>query len=172
MLVTPRLRLAPIAPSDARELLALFRDPQVRKYLLDDVLVGEQWISEELVSSWSRFRAGSVGLFAAREPRDGALVGVAGFRPFLALNDLQLLYAVDPEASGRGLATEMVAAVVDYAFDAAELDSIRAAVDEPNEASLRLLVRLGFRPITRRPGARFELVVFEMTAEEWRAARR
>jgi len=168
VLYTERLRLDPLVPSDAPEFLALFRDSDVRRFLLDDKLVEPPWVVHEIEGSRERFADGGVGLFAARlRGSQGALVGVAGLRPYHA-NELQILYAVDPSMGGRGLASEMVAAVLDYCFDIADLESVRATVDAPNQASLKLLDRLGFRLVGRRPTARFELLVFDVDAASWR----
>jgi RimJ/RimL family protein N-acetyltransferase len=168
VLYTERLRLDPLAHSDAPEFLALFRHPEVRLFLLDDRLVEPHWVVREIDGSRERFAAGGVGLFAARlRGSQGALMGVAGLRPYHA-DELQILYAVDPAAGGRGLASEMVAAVLDYCFDVADLSSVRATIDAPNSASLKLVERLGFRLVERRPTARFELLVFDVDAEGWR----
>jgi RimJ/RimL family protein N-acetyltransferase len=168
VLLTDRLRLDPLAAEDAPEFLALFRDPGVRQYLLDDQLVDPRWVEREIEASRERFGRGSVGLFAARlRGSEGDLLGVAGLRPYHA-GELQILYAVDPRAAGRGLASEMVGAVLDYCFDLAELPAVRASVDVPNRASLKLVERLGFRLVGREPGPRFELLLFEIDAASWR----
>lgn len=168
MLYTDRLRLDPLAPHDAPEFLALFRHPEVRRYLLDDKLVEPGWVAHEIAGSRERFAAGGVGLFAVRlRGSQGGLAGVVGLRPHHA-EELQILYAVDPALAGRGIASEMVAAVLDYCFDVAELDAVRATIDAPNTASLRLVERLGFRLVDRQPTARFELLVFDVDAATWR----
>ena len=168
MLYTERLRLDPLAPSDAAEFLALFRDPGVRRFLLDDRLVDPDWVAHEIEASRRRFAAGSVGLFVARlRGSQGEMVGVAGLRPYHA-GELQILYAVDPAEAGKGLASEMVGAVLDCCFDLAEMDNVRATIDAPNEGSLKLVERLGFRCVGQAPAERYELFVFEIDAATWR----
>jgi RimJ/RimL family protein N-acetyltransferase len=168
VLYTERLRLDPLAPADGPEFLALFRDPGVRRYLLDDKLVDPRWVEHEIEASRRRFAIGGVGLFAARRRgSQGDVVGVAGLRPYHA-GELQILYAVDPAAAGKGIASEMVGAVLDYCFDLAELESVRATIDAPNEASIRLVERLGFRHTGNAPAERFELLVYDLDAETWR----
>ncbi len=165
---TSRLRLDPIAPEEGTQLLALFRDPAVRRFLLDDVFVDAEWMARELFASAARFARGSVGLFAAHPKASGGeLLGFAGLRPYRSPDDLQLLYAVEPAWGGRGLATEMVDAALQYAFEHAGMESVVASVDVPNVASSRLLERLGFRLRGREPGPRFELLIFELDALAW-----
>jgi ribosomal-protein-alanine N-acetyltransferase len=169
VLYTERLRLDPLDAGDGAEFLALFRDPAVRKYLLDDQLVDPPWVANEIRASSERFARGSVGLFVARlRGTRGHLAGVAGLRPYQGA-ELQILYAVAPEAAGKGVASEMVGAVLDYSFDVARLASVRATIDAPNRASLRLVDRLGFRFVGKAPAERFELYVFEIDAATWRA---
>ena len=62
----------------------------------------------------------------------------------------------------------MVGAVLDYCFDLAEMESVRATIDAPNEASLKLVERLGFRLVGREPAERYELLVFDIDAATWR----
>jgi len=71
---------------------------------------------------------GSVTLFVL----DGARGGEIG-------------YALAPAHQGRGLASEALRLAIAHAFDVLELARIEADVDPRNEASWRLLERLGFR---------------------------
>lgn len=141
---TRRLRFEPFAPRHARTLLGVFRDEHVRRHLLDGELVDVDWVRAEIRASQARFAEGSLGLWLARSRRGGAPVGFVGFRPFFEPPALQLLYGLLPEHCGRGLATEMAAAAVAHAFSTG-MDTVRATIDEPNVASIRLIRRLGFR---------------------------
>lgn len=168
LIYTERLRLDPLAPADGGEFLALFQNPEVRRYLLDDKVIDAAWAVREIEASARRFAHGGVGLFATRiRGSKGALAGVAGLRPYSA-GELQILYAVDPRAAGKGFASEMVGAVLDYCFDVAKMECVRATIDAPNRASLRLVERLGFRFAGKAPAERFELFVFEIDAATWR----
>lgn len=51
---------------------------------------------------------------------------------------------VDPEFWGRGIATEAAAAFIAYVFDARPIAELTADVDPRNEASLKVLNKLGF----------------------------
>ena len=43
-IVTARLELRPFADADAAELMRVFQDPAVRRYLLDDLIVTPEWV--------------------------------------------------------------------------------------------------------------------------------
>lgn len=166
MPATRRLALRPIEAADAEELVALFREPGVRRYLLDDAVVDAAWVAREIEASDELFGRGALGLFTARDRDDDRrIVGVAGFRLFEGPSDPQLLYALAPGTTGRGLAAEMVAAVVEMAFDLGA-PRVVATVDEPNVGSLRLLERLGFRVVAELAGPRFPMRRYELRPGE------
>lgn len=130
--------------SDAKPLLDVFRDADVRRYLLDGRAVAPEWIETEILASERRFAAGSAGLWAVRRRDDQALLGFAGFREFFEPPELQLLYGLLPAYWGHGFATEAAEAACRFAFESLRFSEIRAAVDVPNQASIAVLARLGF----------------------------
>jgi len=163
VLLTPRLELTPFAAADAPELLAIFREAHVRRYLLDDRIVDRAWIDREVAASGDRFRAGDFGIYAARLRGGRAIVWFAGFRAFGAPPHPELLYGLGGGYVRQGLGSEMTRAVIDAAFRD-EVDFVEASVDAPNVASVRLLERLGMRRVAQVDGGRWS---FEMTYEAW-----
>ena len=142
---TARLDLAPIGMSDSAALLHVFRDADVRRYLLDGKSVSADWVTAEIRASERRFDRGGAGLWAVRRLGDPSVVGFVGFREFFEPPEPQLLYGLLPEHWGQGLATEAAAAACGFAFDTLGWSEVRAAIDVPNTASGAVLVRLGFR---------------------------
>lgn len=153
-LETTRLRLTPFAPEDAAELLAVFRNADVRRYLLDDTVVSPDWVAEEIAASARRFAEGKLGLWSLRLHGTKPVIGFAGFLPVRGVS--QLMYGLLPEYWHRGLATE-AARIVIAAAKAAGRREIVAATDIPNEASQQVLRRLGFIEQARSDG----LVAYE-----------
>ncbi len=160
---TARIALSPFADTHVDSLLEFFRDPHVRRYLLDDSLVDREWVEDEVRASRERFDAGSLGLYAANlREAPGTLIGFAGFRPFYQPPVLQLVYGVGPAYVGHGLATEMARVVIDVAFNERGFREIRASTDEPNRASVRVLERLGMTLVATGPGARWPQLHFAL----------
>ena len=166
-LTTRRLSLCPLATEDAAELLDLFRSPSVRRYLLDDMKVPPEWVSSEIEASELRFRDSGAGLWALRRLNEGQIIGFAGFREFFDPPELQLLYGLLPDAWGQGLATEAAAAVCDFGFNQLGMDTIRAATDLPNQASVRVLERLGMKKVKETDDGEAGTAFFEVSAEAW-----
>lgn len=156
---TARCLLTPWALEDAEELGALLRLPSVRKHLLDDQLVTAHWVEQQIDASTARFAGGGFGLWTMRlGTGDGPVaaarpvVGFAGFLPVYEPPVLELLYGLHPDHVGLGLATEAARAVIEvYLSESPEV--VRASIDEPNQASARVLARLGFVEVRRDPAS-------------------
>ncbi len=146
---TARLRLTAAEAGDLATLLPLWNQAHVREHLFDGVeLVSRETAQGLLDDSSARFAQGGLGLWVAREADGEALVGFAGFLPSESAPNL--IYGLDAGRLGRGLATEAARAVIGYAFSRPALARIQADVDEPNQASVRVLERLGMRRTGRR----------------------
>jgi ribosomal-protein-alanine N-acetyltransferase len=146
-LVTARTVLLPFADADLSELVAVFQDPMVRRYLLDDDVVSAEWVRAEIQGSRERFDGAGTGLWAIRLTGRSTIVGFVGFREFFAPPQLQLLYGLLPQHWGKGLATEAATAVCDHALGELGLAEVAAATDLENEASARVLLRLGMKQV-------------------------
>lgn len=153
-LETARLALAPFAPEDLDELLAVFRNESVRHYLLDDAVMSPGWVADEIAASQKRFADGKLGLWSLRQHDAPAIIGFTGFLPVRGVS--QLMYGLLPEYWHRGLATEAARAAIEAARAAGRREIV-AATDIPNEASQQVLRRLGFIEQARSDG----LVAYE-----------
>jgi RimJ/RimL family protein N-acetyltransferase len=158
-LATERLRLEPWSPVDLPALCALIREPRVRRYLFDDQVMDAAWVESATRASEASFAAGGVGLWVARRG-DGTLVGFAGFGSESG-RAAELVFAVATAFMGKGYGAEMAKAAIREAY-ARGVPRIEANTDEANEASIRLLSKLGFvRSGTRRgpKGTLFDYVL-------------
>ena len=57
---------------------------------------------------------------------------------------MELGYMIAPEYQGKGYATEVCRAILTYAKEALEAESVNCLVDEKNVPSVRLVEKLGF----------------------------
>ena len=76
---------------------------------------------------------------------EGRVVGKAGLYCFPEIG-----FILHPDVWGQGIATEALRLVLERAFGVHGLDKILADVDPRNDASLKLLTKLGFREVGRR----------------------
>ncbi|MEZ4424852.1 MAG: GNAT family N-acetyltransferase [Gemmatimonadota bacterium] len=148
VLHTRRLTLRPVTAEDASILLAFFRLPGVRRWLLDDVLVERAWVEREIHDARVRFEQHGAGLWAVEEP-SGELVGCAGFRAFHEPPEMELLFAIRDDRCGLGYATEVGTALVQHAFAILGWEAVTASHDAEHAASGRVLAKLGFVQVGR-----------------------
>jgi RimJ/RimL family protein N-acetyltransferase len=172
VIASARLVLRPVHMAEAAELHALLVHEEVRRYLTDGVAMSRAWVEGIIRESAVSFAARGLGLWSAREHRVQMIIGLTGFRDFYNPPVLELLYALQPSHWHRGFATEMAQAAIDYAFRHAGLPAVRASTDAPNQASLRVLERLGMRPRGRTAQADAERVCWDqlhfiVSREEW-----
>ena len=122
---------------------ALWTDPEVRRWLWDDVVIPEASARDVVTESLASFAARGFGQWAIAAREGGALFGAVGLRGFDDGREIELLYALHPARWGAGLAGEAARAVLDHGFRSLGLPRIAARADTPNRASIRLLERLG-----------------------------
>jgi RimJ/RimL family protein N-acetyltransferase len=88
---------------------------------------------------------GLMATYVIEDTRDGSILGGANFHHFDPTRDVvEVGYWLFVEARGRGVATRIVAAMIDYAF-ANGIGRVEAHVRPENRASERVLERLGFQ---------------------------
>jgi ribosomal-protein-alanine N-acetyltransferase len=124
---------------------------------------------------WKRGQA--FVLFVSRLDDDRRIVGRIALGGILrgAFQNAYLGYWIDARHQGQGLMTEAVRAATTFAFGAAALHRVQAAVMPSNKASLRVLEKAGYRREGSAArylciaGAWEDHVLFAVTAEEWSA---
>lgn len=144
---TPRLVLRRFRPADALPFRAYRSDPQVARFQSWDPAYSLQ-DAEAFVGAVASASPGSPGewfQFAAISAKTGHLIGDVGLRTDAGEAGLmELGITLSTEYQGLGYATEMATAVIDYAFTTLGAASVRAITDTRNDASIRLLERVGF----------------------------
>lgn len=146
---TERLVLRPLDDADTDDLHRISNEPLVRRYLWDDEPVSRATIEEVIAQSVQSFSEDGLGLFGVRLQGSEELVGFCGFVLLEGMEEIELGYELEPDLWGRGIATEAARACLQYAFEEAGLRRVIAGADAPNVASLRVIEKLGMRPIGR-----------------------
>lgn len=148
-LATERLVLRPFALADADALTALWRDPDVRRYLWDDRLVTGDETLDAIHRSDELWRSHGCGQFTIRLRDSSELIGFAGLFSMDEGPEIELIYGLAPAYWKAGYATEASRAVLDFVFGNLAIERLVARTDRPNVASAGVMRRLGMRDITR-----------------------
>ena len=108
---TGRLLLRSFEPSDAETLVALDRDPDVKRFTGG---TNTREVSlERFAKMLAREQEPTRLITAVVDRATGAIIGWCGLRPFEDTEEIELFYGFARSAWGRGIATEAGAALLD-----------------------------------------------------------
>lgn len=142
-LETVRLSLRPFVAKDVDDLHQLWTDPDVRRYLWDNLTISRDQAEAEIVKSTESFNNRGFGFWSVflRE-NDAALIGFCGLRVFGTPDEIEIVYGIHPSHWGKGLATEAAESILNFGFQVCRLPKIYAGADSPNSASFRVMEKL------------------------------
>ena len=155
---TVRLRLAPLALSDAAAMINGHRPERARwveGYPTDGSLVSACFVltaeaEGRALGPWTAYQI-------ARKP-DGAIIGDSGFLgPPDHLGHVHLGYGIAEVAHHQAYATEALTALIAWARNRPEVTRILADTAHTNQASIRVMEGAGMR----RAGSDGEIVYYE-----------
>ncbi len=179
-LITQRLLLRQIAPTDAPALFANHSDAAAMPLFGSDPLT-ELAQARTLIETFEAARNWpnpGIRFGIALKSQPEILIGSCGiFKQNRAWHSAILGYDVALNMRGLGIGKEAVRAVLDWAFVALKLNRIEAQVHPENIASMRLLTGLGFvREALQREagfwGGRYrDLVLMGLLQKDWDASR-
>jgi RimJ/RimL family protein N-acetyltransferase len=175
-LETPRLRLRPLADADEADLVALDSDPEVMRYVGSPAGVKSPAETRERarlrIREEQRGDYAPLGFWRIEGRSDGAFHGVGalirmpgGQRP--AGEDVEVAYRLVRSAWGRGIATEAAGALVAHALGPLGLPRVVAVTYPANQASQRVLDKLGFERHGIREYKGVQATYHVLTASAW-----
>lgn len=166
ILATPRLDLRELRDSDADFIVRLLNDPSWLRYIGDrgvhSVDDARRYIANGPVAMYAKL---GYGLYVVERRADGVAMGLCGLLKRDGLDDADIGFAFFPQFGGQGYALEAARAALDDGFTRHALQRVVAITAQDNEASIRLLHKLGFRyerDVTL-PGASQALRLFAAT---------
>src|SRR5882672_7199662 len=167
ILRTERLTLRPLAPEDAEAYAAMRYHPAVAEWLLPaagDPVDAALASIERFAQSWQQRRYAPWGLFL-----EGRLIGHGGLNFVPEFGETEVLWALHPDAWGRGYATEAARAALAYGFDTLALKLIFAITLPDNLGSQAVMKRLGLSYRRRVDYKDFkDIVWFDIGREAWK----
>ncbi len=177
-ITTGRLALRPFSEDDVPAIVRLADDPEISRntlripYPYTDAHA-RGWLATQQEES----RAGTGAVFAITEREGGSLMGACGLEIFPEHRRAELGYWLGRDFWGKGYTTEAARAVTGWGFATLGLNRISAARFSDNEASGRVLEKIGMRRegVLRRHvfrGGEFrDMVMYGMLREEWEGGR-
>ncbi|WP_275415521.1 GNAT family N-acetyltransferase [Micromonospora sediminimaris] len=170
-----RLTLRPVTMADLEDVYAYQRRPDVCRWML-----GSEPRSREQSQKSVAAMTGEDGLrvegdvLSLAAEANGRVTGTVELVwRSRADQTAEIGYVFNPEFSGQGLATEAVGALLGWGFEEFGLHRVYGRCHAGNEASARLMTRLGMRCEARHVesylfrGEWADRFVFAMLAREW-----
>jgi RimJ/RimL family protein N-acetyltransferase len=167
ILETERLLFRAHELNDLEAYCAMEADPEVRRYVGGAPRpreTAERRFYEEVAANANN----QLSLWAMVYKPEGLYIGRAGVYPDLDQDGKEITghakisFFIKPDYWGRGLATEAGRAFVSYGFEELKLSRINATVQVGNDASVRVLEKLGFKLVHTENGEHRSFFHFEL----------
>ncbi|HMS66211.1 MAG TPA: GNAT family N-acetyltransferase [Ignavibacteria bacterium] len=145
VLETDRLVLRKITENDVGDFFNIYSDPEAMKYFgkIPYSTLAEAEMSVQIIKSAFNNKDG-IRWGITLKPYD-KLIGSGGFWRIIKNHfRAEIGYDLLPEYWKKGIMTEAINAMSDFAFNKMNLHSIEANVDPENTGSIRLLEKCGF----------------------------
>ena len=178
-LESDRLTIRPLHPDDLARHLVIYSNPDVVRYLYEEPFELEaarqhlnRRCSVDLPSEGSWINLG------VEVRGDGVLIGEVGLALLSVVHaHCEIGYVFDPAYGGNGFATEASAVMVELAFSELGAHRVSGRLDARNDASARVLERLGMRREGHLVENEFvkgewtDEAIYAVLKDEWRAVR-
>jgi ribosomal-protein-alanine N-acetyltransferase len=167
LIETPRLSIRHLGSGDEAFIFELLNQPSFISNIgdrgvrtLDDAT---EYIRQGPATSYEKF---GFGLFHVALKASGAPIGICGLLKRDTLDDVDIGFAYLERYWGQGYALEAAQAVMDFGWNTVGLKRVVAITAPHNEASMRLLRKLGmtFESVIKFPGAAGDTNLFGITA--------
>jgi RimJ/RimL family protein N-acetyltransferase len=146
VLETERLLLRPLTTDDAPFILTLLNEPSFLRFIGDkkvrNLEDARQYILTGPMASYERH---GLGLLAVELKASQTAIGMCGLLKREELPEPDIGFAYLPDFWGQGFAFEAAKAVMNDARESLKLNRVLAIVNPDNDASIKLLERLGLK---------------------------
>ena len=143
-LTTRRLHLRPFTLADQETIHVVYADPEVMRYVGHGAHRSLAETANALRVYGDVLARRGYSFLAVTERETGALIGDGGLHPLGGVGpDVELGYTLARSAWGRGYATELGRALIEYAFTVLHVPRVVAQVEPANTASRNVLAKLG-----------------------------
>lgn len=154
--MTERLIIREMTVEDAEALWEIQNQEEVRRYTEDISEDRQTELEKHMAYVRHVYPMYGYGLWGVYRKEDGKLIGRCGIQDYEydGVWGVELGYLLDPAEWGRGYAIEAVRAVIKYALDCMDIQSVIALIAPENERSIRLAKRAGmqFQTFEERKG--------------------
>ena len=159
ILETPRLVLREMTPEDAESAYILNSDPEVLRYTGDDPFESVEEACEFL-GKYESYKKYGFGRWAVILKETGEYLGWCGLKYTPELDEFDIGYRLMKKFWGKGYATEAAEACLELGFNQFGMKTIVGRAMPENEASVRVLEKIGLTFYENRKEDDMEEVIY------------
>lgn len=170
---TDRLILREVRPSDAEGFFELDSNPEVHRFLGNNPVKNIEQCKAVIDFIVRQYQDFGIGRWAVIDKKTDEFVGWAGLKYVTEpsnnrLNFYDLGYRLIERYWGKGFATEAAKASLKYAFETLKLDNVIGTAHVQNDASNKILKKIGFKFIENYYYEDILCNWYELNREEYR----
>lgn len=145
ILETKRLVLRHQMMEDLDSLFALYRDPDIVRYIPDAPRTYAEARKELQWHMNGHPKHPALGLWATIYKETNTFIGRCGLLPWTidGRDEVEVAYLISKTHWGQGLATEAARAILEYGFQVLHLPRLICLIDPDNLASIRVAEKIG-----------------------------
>ena len=167
ILSTRRLQLRPPHPDDVEYIYQLGSNPRVMRYITGGKTQTREQAYEDLHRRIRQSR-GVLGYWVAFFRDTNEFVGWLALKPLDETQRIEVGYRLLEAQWGKGLATEAAQAILSYAFEELQLPEVWSVAMEANQASIRVMEKLGLTYVERGRYYDTDCVCYRILYETYR----
>ncbi len=147
ILETDRLRLRETTVSDVDEFYAIYKDPEMTRYMegLFENPEDEKRYQKDYIDKV--YGLMGFGVWTIIRKEDNKIIGRAGFSIRNGFDEIELGFLIGKEYQRQGYAYEACAAIMEYGKNILLFDKVQTLVKAENLVSIHICEKLGFKTI-------------------------
>jgi len=150
VIITSRLIIRPLQPSDIQALAPIWADPRVMWFIDGPLSLNQAKVQ---LQNWLEdYAKNGYGFMALQRLADGEIIGNSGFlqQVIAGKNHIEIGYCLGFAHWGQNYAFEAVQALIEYGFVKLQFPALIAIIRPENYASLKLANKVGMRLLKTR----------------------
>ncbi|QSJ17302.1 GNAT family N-acetyltransferase [Nostoc sp. UHCC 0702] len=161
---TARLQFRHFTVDDFDDLLRLYSDAEIMRYLSPRTKEQTQASLHKHIQHWQEY---NFGMWAVIHKDSGKMIGRCGLGFLENTPEIELGYVFDKSYWKMGLGTEASVATLKYGFWQVKLDRIVAIAQPQNIASVRIFEKIGMKYEKDARFYNFDVVYYAVARQDW-----
>ncbi|MDQ3021488.1 MAG: GNAT family N-acetyltransferase [Bacteroidota bacterium] len=143
---TKRLYLREYEENDIQRLAEIYSDEEVMKYIGIGGIINREQVQKS-IKAWKNklYLHWGFGIWALIENVSENLIGHCGFNILKENSEVEIAYLLAKDYWGKGYATEISSATLDYGFNNLNMKRIVALAYPENTASINVITKIGMK---------------------------